>query len=607
MPVGITTARAHITPVVNLVPHEGEIDWDLLTRWLSAEKTPPPPTFAGRYFLGSATQAEVDAGTGFCLWAHGEARGHGEGLTQFQARGKEGDSVIPLKIVPLQRANPDRQSATGDEGLWYGYQDATALARYLDLCLAVGDLDVVNAKQILVFLEVADGTALSVDYWGAWVTALHEALLFPKRPDAQWLQPLLPAILCAFPFDTGSGTFLPEQGVRTCLAHPGRPGFRTRCHGFWARRRLDDPNLATHSFEWSNVGEYRQPQLVAGLALEMRVPLRYFRTFDGPEGWDIADEATRNTMSLVTIDLPATDKDSPLGATFTATDWRSNRTDDAGALVEMPTQLGFDTSAIVSDGSAACLRTKNVVVTSLPYLLEGGGMRVNLNEPCRLGVRYYRPDRGKRLGAPETLALSRNGIHVAACSQHIVLMEPSYPNYDAQWADYVHKLEAPFVNQRGKDDALAVFAYAANTIRQPPYTPIYFSVDFPVDYPYTDGEAKAVRTIGFATIRRYFQDVHRGYREYLATHPSTPYYVGVYANPDTVEDLYREGLVSHFWQTPWGSPFPHLNLWQIGMFDVDPVPADNAALQACAANPSGDFWVDIDVAWGDPGSFQVFP
>jgi hypothetical protein len=43
------------------------------------------------------------------------------------------------------------------------------------------------------------------------------------------------------------------------------------------------------------------------------------------------------------------------------------------------------------------------------------------------------------------------------------------------------------------------------------------------------------------------------------------------------------------------------------MFNIDPVPADNAALQACAADPSGDFWVDIDVAWGDPGSFQVFP
>jgi hypothetical protein len=176
----------------------------------------------------------------------------------------------------------------------------------------------------------------------------------------------------------------------------------------------------------------------------------------------------------------------------------------------------------------------------------------------------------------------------------------------------VNDLIAPFLNGQGRNDGLTAFNYAADTIDQPPYTPVYFAIDFPVGDPgYTDNQPGSVpvATPGLATILDYFADVHRGYRDYLVAHPTTPYYVGAYTQPDTAAALYRAGLVSHVWQPPWGpsTPFPHLNVWQIGMDWSAQALADNPALQACrpAGQPAGTFWVDLDCAWGDPGGFHV--
>lgn len=593
MSYGITTARAHLDAVDPSTLATGEIDWFTLAEWVNSQSqsplpVPPPPAFAGRYFLGRQTQGEADAGVGFCLWAHGEGV----------------DLSAPRVIVPLQRADPDRQSAHGDEGLWFGYQDAIALASYIDRCLAVGDLAILGTQQILVFLEVADGTALSDEYWASWASALHEALLFPVRPLTDSIQPLVPGIQCAFVWDEATGTFLPEPSVRAGLDMIASPGFRNQCHGLWARRREDDNGV--HVFGWESIGEYRQPQRVAGLAIPYmrRVPVRFLRTFHRLTGAETIDAATRDTLSLVTVDVPAAEgDDSPIGATLTALEWATNRRSANGSLIEMPKQFGIDAAATISETSAACLSAKNVTVTSLPY--RSGGTPVNLTGPCRLALRYYRPSGTRRLSRAEAQGLSRNRIEIGAIWQHSASL-------DQGWEEYVLDLIEPFVNHRGQADGRTAFKYAAETVNQQPYTPVYFSIDFPVGHPgYTNNQPGSVPvpTPSLETILTYFRDVHRGYREYLATHPNQPYYVGVYTQPDTAEALYRAGLASHFWQPPWGvrSPFPHLNVWQIGMFNTAQVSQDNQSLQSCrpSGEDPGEFWVDIDVAWGDPGSFVV--
>ena len=615
---GISTGSAHLDaldPAVYPADPSAEIDWTELRNWLwEADATTEDAAFAGRYFLGEATEAEVDAGSGFCLWAHGEG-------CDLRALGAA--TGTPARIVPIQRADPVRHSTAGIDGRSFGVQDATALAAQLDRCLAVGDLEA-GGRQILVFLEVGDGTPLSIDYWSAWATTVNDAFLSPARladrTGAEVQQPLLPAVLCAFAFDEESQTFLPEPAVRACLDQVPESGFRGACHGLWARRLPGDPGLEEHTFSlWNNMGTYRQPRVIPGLPIPFmhRVPVRYLRWFDSPEGLPIPAGALRDTLSLITIDWPADEPDDdPLGATFTATDWRANRR-AGGLLQELPGHLGVDAASVVTAAAARCLGRTDVVVKQLPYM--NAHTAVDLHRPSDFAVRYYRPrDSLKDLSADECRALTLNGIQAVAVFQGTADTEHGT-------AIYVRGLIAPFEDEHGHADGLRAFSYAADIVGQPPFTPIYFAIDFPVDNPgyqplgpnatpeqRADPINTPVATPPVQTILTYFQDVHSGYREYLETHPETPYHVGVYTGwePNALAALYRAGLATHFWQTPFGGgvPFPHLNLWQIGMNYAAQVRIDNPGLRACAPggpNPPDKIWVDLDCAWGDSGGFDV--
>jgi Domain of unknown function (DUF1906) len=605
---GITTSRAHLDrldpkvfPLDPSEPTDTQIDWSQVSQWMQqADPTSGDALFAGRYFLGTATAAEVDDGAGFCLWAHGEA-----GVD------------APGWIVPIQRADPVRQAAKGGAGDAFGKRDATEIGGYLDRCLAVGSLQVIGTKQILVFLEVADGTELSIEYWAAWANQLHDVMLSNEQLLARTddgTQLLTPAILCAYAWDDATGAFLPEPNVRAVLDEYGPSGYRTYCDGLWARRLLADPTRGTRTFDWTTIGDYRQPRPVLGLPLPYmhHVPVRYLRYLDSVDVQQIPPGPARDTLSLLTIDLPE-DDDHPVAASFSARPWSANPRDPDGSG-DLPSQLGFDAFSPVTT-AAACLKGAQVSVTRLPYP-DGG--REALHFPCALAARYYRGtgEHGLPLTADESAALSASGITMVACWQHATGADAT-----KGWVKYVAGLIAPFVNHHGRNDGQTAFAYAADTIGQPPYTPVYFSVDFPVGDPtyfpwgdpyyeplYESGDPKyvPVATPGLTTIVQYFADVRRGYRDYLATHPETPYYVGVYCNSNTAAALYRAGLVSHYWQPPWKPVFPRLNLWQVGMQGDKGVAPDNASLRAC--NPSGGgtgkpFWADLDVAWGDSGGF----
>jgi hypothetical protein len=603
---GITTSRAHLDPLNFPVVSRGadgqEIDWIKLALWLQTFGADPAlPSFAGRYFLGAPTAAEVDAASPFCLWAHGEG-------WPFVS-GADGKPEGPSKIVPLQRADPVRQSTTGYAGAAYGKEDATAIAHQLDLCLAVGDLTMGDAKQILVFLEVADDTELSPDYWSAWASTLREILLWPATAAERlsgvhnFTQPLLPAILCAFPFDTDTQTFLPDPGVHRCLDEPGPNGIRNDCSGFWARRKQGDPALATHGFEtWAHIGEYYQPpygNILDQILGKHRVPVRFLRWFDDPEGWGITDELLLETLGLVTLDWPATGADDPLAAAFTATAWRADAVDPKTAqLTTMPALLGVDAGGALASTPAQvdCLRKTPIVVSALPYDLQAPQTPVNEQGACSFMFRYYHPGRSSLvLTRAEAVALSRADFQIGVVWEGIA-------DFNHGHAAYSTSLAKPFVEAKGRDDGKSAFTYAAETIGQPRYTPIYFGVDFPVNEIYMGG----ILMPPMDDITQYFIDVRTGFQDYLSAHPGAPYFVGAYGQTDVCQELYRKGLVSHFWQTPWaswgnsGRPFSHANTWQIGLSNdlQSAFRPDNAAILGCAD-------VDVDVSWGDPGGFQV--
>lgn len=605
MNYGVATSRAHLDRLDPAARVEGEIAWDLLPGWVPGGGA---PKFAGRYFLGVPTQTEADgvpgAGSGFCLWAHGEGA----------------DPGAPRLIVPLQRSDPDRQIAVGGTGQTYGTQDAVALAQYIDRCLAVGDIGLSGNGPVLVFLEVDDNVSLSFEYWSAWATAIFEAILYParfmNRSGVSGVQGLLPAIRCGFKYDNNTEWFLPDPKVQGCLSVVSRTNRRTRCFGFWARRFGGDPGLAQHPFDWSTMGEFEQTGriLVPPLPpLRYRIPVRYLQWFDGPGGWSIPAGTLQDSLALLTLSYSAEGTYDPLPATLTATDWHADRVDTTDNLVEMPVQFGLDKNRDLTR-KAACLRAAGVMVSSLPSSsngLTGGFAGTELASPisgeCSLAFRYYSSSDSinkKDMDGKEARSISAAGFHIG------VSWEASF----SETATIDDLIDHFLTIDRGRKDAVAAFNCAAFVIGQPAYTPVYFAIDFPPGEVYSAGRLMPP----LEDVLTYFKNVQQGYREYLRTPGSIPYYVGAYAARNVCEMLYRSGLATHFWQPwppNWGQlppdfrgnwkPFPHVNAWQVVIDNTVPeagrpnLVTENAALFACTS-------VDIDVAWGDPGTFQVF-
>ncbi len=609
MNYGITTVHAHLDSDV--------MDFFALNSWLDSMDF-GKPAFAGRYFLGHATQAEADAGQGFCLWAHGEGA----------------SSDIPTMIVPIQRADPVRQSSVGQTGRDYGKQDAEALAAHINACLAVGDLEYVAGSKILVFLEVNDNTDLSIDYWTEWAKSIYDALLSPgvnPQPlptdvpvQLPMAHPLVPGIFCAFEFDYTLNQFLPDLKVRACLSQEKKySGDRNRCYGFWARRFADTADPPGYPFAWENLGAFRQKSeaLTSGTSTEVVVPIYYLRIDKDLLDWLPADnpagDSLSDTLRVITLEQAASDDNDPLPDALIVGNWAaditSTRLPPQPPLIQLPTQLGIDTatSLITKQKTIGCLREHNLKATRMPYDRYQRKIEtpINLEKPCTFVFRYYANGSGKKvLTKDEAIALSAAGLGIGICWEANVNVGTA-TGRDKEIA-YVNGLTKPFVDTLGREHAKAAFSYAAQTIGQPPYTPIFFAVDFPVDDSYYD-----VATPPLEFIITYFEDVQRGYRDYLSSYSSTPYFIGVYAQVEVCSALYQRGLATHFWQPPWSKwgnswpPFRHLNAWQIAISHEADMDGDNSALRNCATinTDNGEkTWFDLNVAWGDPGTFQVF-
>jgi Domain of unknown function (DUF1906) len=580
---GVTTSRAHLDVLVEGFPESGEIDWEEVVAWQGEDAS-----FAGRYFLGLSTPAEVDGGIGFCLWAHGEWR----------------DPAAPRTIVPIQRADAERQEATGELGERFAKEDATAISDHLQRCLDVGDL-ILPADRflVLVYLEVSAGTALSSEYWSMWAHTMHAGV---SEPGPAPVTPWLPGIACAFEESDDGSMFVPEAPVRDRLTEPPRPGRGELCHGLWCTTVLEAPVF----------GEVIQHPAVGP------IPVRYHRVFDGPAGSMTAGapDAVQATLPLITIDALNEHDDDPLQYALEAQSWEPWAPvppDTATWPMDLPTQLGLDTaykwkqdpdtkkvleSTTVAERRviARCLATKEIVVRRMPA--GGGGYDLGTHldgselrgRPAFLG--RYLKNHFNGLDPVEVADVAATGMSVLSIWQ--------------QGHDF-------------KDGAKAgseAFA-AAEKVGQPPYTPVYFAVDVSVDN--EGGMHGDIPSPTLSVVLAYFAAIRTGYRNYLAAGGKTPYYVGAYAAHNVLNALYRSGLATHFWQVwafNWGPPnppppdltqsewdrnapgwraWPHLNAWQVLIEGgLSSLWQDNAELADCA-----DGVIDLNVAWGDPGTW----
>ena len=183
----------------------------------------PPPVFAGRYFA-----------TNTSCWAHGEGSAAAVPATLTQ-------------IVPIQSGTSGfeqtRQQTTGDGGWSFGVEDAAAICNALYAALSTGEFTVAAESQFYVFLEVADGIALTADYWAGWADTV--ALLRYDVPRKRGRQPQVPALHFCFVYGRRIARLFACLGRPKCARSSSHPAPRVMLLLIWrVGSRPDESNGA---------------------------------------------------------------------------------------------------------------------------------------------------------------------------------------------------------------------------------------------------------------------------------------------------------------------------------------------------------------------------
>jgi len=531
----------------------GTIDWDDFLAWNGRRR----PSFAGKYFVGSPWR-----------WVHGEA-------TSLI------DPVVAgavLRIVPIQAPDAVRQAEIGDLGRRWGGEDGRAIGDAIANALLVGDLDLSANQPVPVYLEVAEGIALSSDYWTDWASAVRNAMIVGAVAGGGAVPPLFGQLLLpclAITFVAGQNGWQPPPAVLAALEQPTSEGSAPgRCHGFWARTLPDSTPLAAQpSPSWATFADYRQPQPGGP---PTRVPVLIWRYATGDPA---APERQVGRLTLETTQAGAGQSDPVLDGMLTAVAWRA---DDPGIS---PVTIGIDRgSSVLGDIDCLVRRDNRLTVRELPEPTLAGTRGRELPSPLEATPsfvgRYYSKLPTSKRRAPKDLTVAEAGA-LSDRSLDVVMF------FQARVRE--NQVAAHLANPaNGAVDGFAAGWFAAATMGQPAHTPIYFAVDCDVT---TSGTSTfpAQDAITDQQLIDYFIGVNAGLAKYLAEQPKasrSPYAVGAYACSRAFDLLYPRGLAAHFWQAfpPfWGddvvgvnsnlTAWPHLNLWQVAL-------SGNVAVQA---------------------------
>jgi hypothetical protein len=564
---GIHTADHHLDVLENppgqtASGQQAEFQWPAFQAWITASNWNGGalPAFAGRYFQGGQPNQRTDSnGNAYqqppFQWSHAEGS-----LAQVSAPALQ-------RIAPLQSADMVRQAETGAVGLLYGYADASSFCARLAACITPGELGVSNAV-VYVFLDVADGTSISPQYWAGWADTVYNYVVPGLAAPSQ---PFLPCLCCSFTEDTGTQQYSPGADVAACLSTTqlSAPRLNARCYGFWAKA-ASQANLS-QAPDFTRFAAFSQPMTSAASEPVWVLIWRYAEQADPPD----AAFAGGNRLSL-----EATNEATASALTL-------NRMLSVGSYSLTSTNtsyLGVDRAAPFASAEAACLGAQlNVPATRG----QGGASPVQFSGNLAFAVRYYAtPSLSKVLKPAEIALLQSAGLRVAVVWQILGSL--------AEWA-------APGA---GVNHGLAAFSYA-DAMQQAPHTPVYFSLDVdpsdPVAYP-----TAALIQQNRQTIETYFAGVLTGYQQYQQQQRNNgvdpvPFEIGVYGAGVLLRYCYEQGIASYFWETnavAWTESrpiWPHANLIQVTF----PVPYAPCSLQA---GPP-DTRVDFDASWGDEGAW----
>jgi hypothetical protein len=591
------------------------------------------PVFAGRNFLGGNSVG------GDFIWGHSEATNASK---EPDGNGRGGRAVYPLpatdpspdqqqnltvlvdRIAPMQ-ASHTRQQTTGDMGRVLGQIDGDALCKRLVNGILSGEfsLGLVNPGFLDVWLCIDPTVPLSADYWAGWSDTVNTAVLPVSFPGIVSLPQQLfrASVFCTY--TAGADQVLRPDAALTATLALNPAGMVTTVHGFWADFKLFDNAPA---------------DLVAN-----GNPLLDFTRFDAataPKLWRFANGYTDTTGATPAVSFhldAASPTLTPTDTMLQAQQWQPS----VGTIQN----VGFSNLGRITDANVACIQgtawpdmdDNNFVANAGHFHVRGGPVTVLgrylvnfvFDEVQRLGgtgVSLFSIWEGSR-----TLA----GIGLAVPAMKDFNTDPPH-----DWGDFNANINVkknifyfnpdPDANPATHDDAgtldgTAAFAFVGGTLKQPPQTPIYFCIDFdPYDVPDAAANpawpgpapmpadwtrnwpARPAVAQREQWIKTYYENLKLA-RDAYAQATNRYYLIGAYAPGKALELLYRQGIVSHFWQAasngrngsrPPRWPYFHVNRWQYHTQDTwNTTPQTTPPF--CTLGGS-----DPDADWGDGGTWS---
>jgi hypothetical protein len=526
------------------------------------------PDFAGRNFLG-----------GDFLWGHAEAT---DAMTNPNPEHLERLHLLTSLVAPMQAPQSTRQQVTGPRGHLYGRIDGDALCNKIEACIVSGELNLPHGELVHVWLSVDPGAPFSADYWAGWADQVNHYPFFLASGGPRIVQPFRACINCKFAIGI-SQKLQPDAQVIAALATSASNygGSHTTCYAFWA------DSVATLPLDWSKFSGATMPLL-----------WRFshdFHDIDGRVLNDLFDVDAANS-------IPGVQKAADF--MLSPQQWQPN----------VPAILNHGFITLQQHDGLTDDQIKNIKKNSLPELQDLGAHYTIPGGAVTVIGRYLKPNVTVQGGdwkmhREEASRLSDAKFHIFTIWENpntAAGMEPVKTGARSG----IEYFDSAF--HAGTEDGKDAFAYCAETLGQPPQTPVYFCVDFDAADP---GDTRPVTTdAARQRIKDYFTLVKNARDAYAQGNPDRYYLIGLYGNGAVNRWCYDQGIVSFFWQSvspagtgnrlpgefAWdpdalpGRPWFHANRWQYNK---------EKGLEAGGWKHVPG--ADPDVDWGDGGTWSL--
>ena len=571
MVFGIDTLKSRIDLLTVAQQSQAVSPLDYFKQWNGGNSTNGAvtggdPVFAGRNFLG-----------GDFVWGHSE---HTNVATEpkFQSISDQNFTSYynPLAttalspnqpqnlqlavalITPIQAPQSARQQQTGQRGFFIGRVDAQAICNRILACVNTGELSFPVSSQTTmqtsanIWLAVDPTASLSPDYWAGWsdfVNSQTFSLISSVLGIPNLGRMFRACILCSY--TAADGLLQPDAQVTRALNDTSRPGLDKKCYAFWADApagaaggSAPNPTLAWNSFA--------KPTMPAIWRLNNGIRLA-------------TDAAQPADFPLFADAINPDPQEDPTNFMLTANKWQPN--------VPSIINLGFSHEDPVTS-SISCLQS-----TQMPSMGDNGYGYVNKTDIGIVRGHFFVPGKfvkaiGRYLRSAGTGKKSPTNSEISTYSQSNFLVFTTWESTRAKTSTQSfpsNNTIAYFDPQldTGTLDGKEAFTYCGDILTQPSQTPVYFALD--------NFDPTAVHSDWILT---YFEKI-KAARDDYAKLAGYYYLIGVYGNGGIMEQLYRQGIVSHFWQPvsaqntgslPPRWPWYHANRWQYtneeGLFEA---------------------------------------